>query len=336
MAEGRGIFTRRGLIAGGAVALSGGLAGCSQRDVLYAADAQPADYPTVSAVRDMARRLEEKTDGRLKMNIYAGAQLGPEKDTLEITIFGGLDLNRVNIAPLNSIARETVVPALPFLFNSIPHMRAAMDGAPGQAILDALEPHGLIGLCFYDSGARSFYNTKRPIHEPDDLKGLKIRVQNSDLYVSLVEALGGDATPMTYGEVYSGMRQGVIDGAENNWPSYESSRHYEVAKHYTLDQHVMAPEVLVMSAHRWNRLSDDDKGAVVEAARESVPVMRELWDARVENARQIVVSSGVEVVEDVDKSLFSAKMEPVWQRFVDTPALQNLVDDIRSMEVAGA
>ncbi|GGC98783.1 TRAP transporter substrate-binding protein [Aquisalinus flavus] len=330
-------LTRRGALAACAGAGALGITGCGQgREILYAADAQIDGYPTVEAVRFMAARLEELTGGRLKMNIYPGAQLGAEKDTLEITIFGGLDLNRVNIAPLNSIARETFIPALPFLFKSIPHARAAMDGAPGQAILDALEPHGLIGLCYYDSGARSFYNARRPIHEPDDMKGLKIRVQNSDLYVSLVEALGANATPMPYGEIYTGITQGVIDGAENNWPSYFTSRHFEVARYYTLNQHVLAPEVLVMSAHRWNRLNDDDKQAVRQAARESVPFMRSLWDALVDEARETVVASGVEVVEDVDKSLFAARMAPVWDRFISTPKMQSIVDDILSMEEAGA
>lgn len=331
------VMTRRGLLAAGAGAGALSLAGCGrEREVLYAADAQPGDYPTVAALRYFAERLEELTGGSLRANIYPGAQLGAEKDTLEITIFGGLDVNRVNIAPLNSIAPTTVIPALPFLFRSIAHMRAAMDGAPGRAILDTLEPYGLVGLCYYDSGARSFYNTRRPIVEPDDLKGLKIRVQNSDLYVSLVRALGGDATPMTFAEVYQGLVQGVIDGAENNWPSYHSTRHFEVARYYSLTQHVMAPEVLVMSGHRWARLSDDEKQAVMIAARESVPIMREIWDARVEEAREAVLANGNELVEEPDKPAFAQKMEPVWDRFILDSKMQALVDDIRSMEVAGA
>lgn len=323
------MIDRRHLIASGA-ALA--LAGCSRGDrPLHSADAHVADYPTVQGVRAMADLVAERTGGRLQVKIFAGGQLGSERDTLELTVFGALDLNRVNLAPLNSIAAETVIPSLPFLFDSIGHMRAALDGAPGQRILDALEPHGLIGLCFYDSGARSFYNTRGPIHEPADLRGMKIRVQNSDLYVAMVNALGANPTPMAFGEVYQGLVQGVIDGAENNWPSYETTRHFEAARYYSLTRHVMAPEVLLMSKHRWDRLSPEDREIFRQAARDSVPVMRDLWDARVASAREHVLASGVEANEIADISAFSDRMEAVWDRFVLTDVQRRLVEDIRNM-----
>lgn len=302
--------------------------------MLRAADAQPAGYPTVLAVEYMAELLEERSGGRLRTKIYPGAQLGEEKDTLEITIFGGLDLNRVNLAPLNSIARQTVVASLPFMFRSTAHMRTAMDGAPGEVILKALEPHGLIGLCFYDSGARSFYTASRPVETPDDLKGLKIRVQNSDLYVSMVEALGGDATPMPFSEVYQALLQGVVDGAENNWPSYESTRHFEAAKFYSLTHHVMAPEVLVVSAKRWAKFSDEDKALIRSCAKDSVPYMREIWDARAERSREIVLASGVQVNEP-DILPFQEKVRPVWDRYLNTPELKALAQSIQDIEVTG-
>lgn len=264
------------------------------------------------------------------LKTFAGGQLGEEKDTLEITIFGGLDFNRVNIAPLNSIVPETQVTGLPFMFRSTVHMRAAMDGAPGRRILEALEPHGLIGLAFYDSGARSFYTTKRHINTPDDLKGLKIRVQNSDLYVSMVEALGGDAAPMAYGEVYQGLLQGVVDGAENNWPSYESSRHFEPAPFYSLTRHVMAPEVLVMSAKRWARLSAYDQALIRSCADDSVPFMRQRWDERVEKSRKAVLDAGVTVVEP-DPAPFQARVQPVWDRYLRTDVMRQLADDIQAI-----
>ncbi len=330
----RGVFSRRGAIAL-ALGASATAAGCDRNGkTLWAADAMPDGYPTVEAVRFFARRVYEKTDGRLKISVYPGGQMGAEKDTLEIAVFGGIAFNRVNLAPLNSIAVETMIPALPFLFRSIDHMRAAMDGAPGDKILSSLEPHGLVGLCFYDSGARSFYNKKRVVRTPDDLKGLKIRVQNSDLYVAMVEGLGGNATPIPYGEVYQALLQGVIDGAENNWPSYESSRHFEVAKHYSLTRHVMAPEALLMSSHAWNKVSDFDRQLIVEAARESVPIMRAAWDARVEASEKIVMEAGNTITEDIDRDAFVKLMEPVWARFVNTPALQRLVEDIQSMAIA--
>ena len=323
------MINRRHLIASGAAMA---LAGCGRAErPLHSADAHVADYPTVQGVQAMADMVAERTGGRLSVKIFAGGQLGSERDTLELTVFGALDLNRVNLAPLNSISPETVVPSLPFLFNSTEHMRTALDGAPGQAILDALEPHGLIGLCFYDSGARSFYNTRGPIHEPADLQGMKIRVQNSDLYVAMVHALGANPTPMALGEVYQGLVQGVIDGAENNWPSFESLRHFEAARYYTLTRHVMAPEILVMSRHRWERLSAEDRDVFRQAARDSVPVMRELWDARVDASRERVLAAGVEANEVADIGAFAQRMETVWDRFVVSDVQRRLVEDIRNM-----
>ena len=323
--------TRRETLLAGSAALL--LTGCDQSGtrVLRGADTHPDQYPTVEGVKAMARLLEERSNGRLRTKLYPGSVLGEERDTLEITIFGGLDFNRVNLGPLNSIAKETLVPTLPFMFRSIGHMRNAMDGAPGEAILQALEPHGLIGLCFYDSGARSFYTTDRLIERPEDLASPKIRVQNSDLFVSMVEALGGDATPMSFGEVYQGLLQGVVDGAENNWPSYESTRHFEAAKFYSLTRHVMAPEVLLMSAKRWAKLSEDDQALIRQCARDSVPVMREIWDARVERSREIVLATGVEVFEP-DIAPFQDKVRPVWDRYLSTPELQSLAAQIAAVE----
>lgn len=324
------ITRRQMLVAGFAGAL---LSGCERGGpgVLRGADTHPEGYPTVEGFRAMARLLQARSGGRLRTKVFPGSVLGEERDTLEITIFGGLDFNRVNLGPLNSIASETIVPTLPFMFRSIAHMRRAMDGAPGAAILRALEPHGLIGLCFYDSGARSFYTTKRAIEHPDDLQGLKIRVQNSDLFVSMVEALGGDATPMAFGEVYQGLLQGVVDGAENNWPSFESTRHFEAAKFYSLTRHVMAPEVLVMSARRWAKLAQDDQALVRQCAKDSVPIMRKVWDARVARSRELVMASGVEVNEP-DIASFRARVRPVWDRYLDTPELQALADAISAVE----
>lgn len=321
-------------LAGGAMLAAGALAsGCAPRGgrLLRAVDTHPAGYPTVAAVEYMGRLLAQRTDGRLGIEHYPGAVLGQEKDALEITIFGGIDFNRVSLAPLNSIVPETVVPGLPFLFRSIEHMRRAVDGPPGQEILDALTPHGLIGLCFYDSGGRSFYTTRRAIETPADLRGLKIRVQSSDLFVEMVRALGASPTPMDFGEVYQGLMQGTVDGAENNWPSYESTRHFEVAPYYSETRHVMAPEVLTMSARSWEKLSAKDRELVRECARESVPYMRRLWDARVEEARSAIVASGVTVTRP-DPAPFAELVKPVWQRFLTTSAMRRLVEDISAME----
>jgi tripartite ATP-independent transporter DctP family solute receptor len=286
----------------------------------------------------MGEVLREQTDGRLDIRIYAGGQLGSERDTLEITSFGGLDMNRVNLAPLNSIEPMTVIPSLPFLFSSTEHMRQSLDGAPGDVILNSLVPHNLVGLCFYDSGERSFYNTRQAIRTPDDMRGMKIRVQNSDLYVAMIRALGADATPMPLGEVYQSLVQGVIDGAENNWPSYESGRHFEAAPYYSLTRHVMAPEILVMSLSRWRKLSEADQELVVNAAKSSVPFMRELWDARVAGARERLLDAGIQANEVDNLSDFQGLMEPVWENFIVTPEQEELVNQIQSIgsELGGA
>lgn len=323
--------SRRSVLAGGACGLA--LAGCGQAGSrpLLSSDTHPGDYPTVKAVEHMAALLREETTGRLDIKVYSGGQLGSERDTLEITTFGGLDLNRVNLAPLNAIEPLTAIPSLPFLFRSQEHLHATLDGEVGDAILASLEPHDLIGLCFYDSGERSFYNTKQPILTPGDMRGMKIRVQNSDLYVAMVRALGADPTPMAFGEVYQSLVQGVIDGAENNWPSYESTRHFEAAPHYTLTRHVMAPEILVMSLSRWRKLSEDDRALVKSAAKRSVPIMRKLWNERVAASRARVIEAGVAVNEVEDLSAFQDLMEPVWERFVQTDQQKELV--ARTVEI---
>jgi tripartite ATP-independent transporter DctP family solute receptor len=324
-------LSRRAVLIAGAAA--GALSACGApagRDFL-STDTHPEEYPTVQAVKEMGRLLSERTDGRLGVKIYAGGQLGSEQDTLEITVFGGLDMNRVNLAPLNSIEPLTAIPALPFLFQSNDHMRRALDSAIGDEILASLEPHGLIGLCFYDSGDRNFYNTKRPILTPADMRGLKIRVPSSDLYISMIRALGADATPMSIAEVYQALVQGVIDGAENNWPSYESGRHFEAAKYYSLTQHVIAPEVLVMSKSRWDKLDAEDRQAVRQAAKDSVPFMRGLWDQRVAEARGRLLAAGIAVNEIEDKSAFAAAMRPVWDRYITSETARRLVAGIESM-----
>jgi tripartite ATP-independent transporter DctP family solute receptor len=325
--------SRRGAIAGGLAAmLALPLAGCGRAagGTLYGTDTHPRDYPTVQAFRHFGDLLEQRSGGRLKLKLFPGGQLGAERDTLEITSFGGLDFNRVNLAPLNSIEPLTVVPSLPFLFEDEAHLRRSLDGEPGRAVLASLQRHDLIGLCFYDSGGRSFYNTKRPIVRPEDMRGLKIRVQNSDLYVSMIRSLGADATPMDLGEVYQGLVQGVVDGAENNWPSYQTGRHYEVAPHYSLTNHVMAPEVLLMSKTSWDDLAAGDREIVMESARDSVPFMRGLWDARVAEARAALTADGVKINE-VDREAFRAAMRPVWEAFVKTPEQRRVVEAVLAL-----
>ena len=323
---------RRAFVIGGA-ALAGTmvLGGCERRlgGLLTSSDTHPQDYPTVQAVEFMGRYLAERTGGRLGIKVYAGGQLGSEMDTLEIASFGGLDLNRVFFSPLNSIEPMTIPPCLPFIFKSVAHMRRALDSEVGDEILASMQPHGLIGLCFYDSGVRNFYNTRGPIREPADMRGLKLRVPGSDLALAMVNALGANAVPIPYGEVYQALAQGVIDGAENNWPSYESALHYEVARYLSLTEHLLTPEALVMSRMSFERLSPADRVLVREAAKASVPFMRGKWDERVDAARAKIIA-GV-AINEVDRQPFADLMRPVWAEFTTSRAQQSVVDRIVAM-----
>ena len=306
-------------------------AGAAQAQTLRSTDIHPDGYPTVEAVKFISKVLEQRTNGRLKINVFHSAQLGQEKDTIEQTRFGVIDINRINMAPFNNLIPATNVPSLPFIFRSVDHMRKVMDGPIGEEILKEFEKHDLVGLAFYDSGARSFYNSKRPITKPDDMKGLKIRVQQSDMFIALVSALGANATPMNFGEVYSGLQTGLIDGAENNWPSFESTKHFEVSKFYSLTEHSLSPEVLVMSKKSFDKLSKDDQALVKAAAKESVAEMRKLWDAR-EKASEAKVKAGGAVVNTVEKQPFIDAMKPVYERFVKDQALKDLVAKIQAVK----
>lgn len=316
-----------------AAALSFALAGGSaiaQEITLRSSDTHPDGYPTVEAVKYLGQIVKEKTGGRIGVDVYHSAQLGEEKDTIEQTRAGVIDMNRVSLGPFNNIVEETQAVSLPYIFKSIDHMHKVMDGPIGEEILKAFEAHDLVGLAFYDSGSRSFYNAKKPIKSIDDLKGMKLRVIQSDVFVAMVNALGANAVPMPYGEVYSAIQTGVIDGAENNWPSYESSKHYEVAKNYTLDQHLIVPEVLVMSKTSWDKLSPEDQATIRAAAKESVSKMRELWTAREAESEKTVRAAGSEVVVEIDKQPFIDAMKPVYEQFVKSDKLKDLVSRIQA------
>ncbi|MDQ2103409.1 TRAP transporter substrate-binding protein [Azospirillum isscasi] len=299
----------------------------SARD-FRSADIHPGDYPTVEAVKYMGKLLSERTNGKLGVKVYPNGALGNERDTIEQIKIGGLDMMRVNVAPLNNVVPETMVVALPFIFRNTDHMHAVLDGPIGDEILAAMESQGLVGLAFYDSGSRSLY-TKKPVSSLADLKGMKIRVQQSDLFVSMIEALGANPTPMPMGEVYTGLKTGIIDAAENNYPSYESSRHFEAAKYYTRTEHAMAPEVLVFSKVSWDRLSKDDQAAIRKAAKDSVPYMRKLWAEREEASRAIVEKAGSQIGDVANKQEFVDAMKPVFAKFANTPRLQGLVQRIQ-------
>ena len=294
-------------------------------------DVHPLDYPTVQAVAYMGKLIGERTGGKNSIKVFGQSTLGSEKDTIEQTKIGALDMVRVNVAPFNNIVPATIVPSLPFLFKSTAHMRRVLDGPIGDEILAAMEAQGFIGLCFYDSGSRSFYSGKKAIKNVADTKGMKIRVQQSDLWVALLQAMGANATPMPYGEVYTALKVGTVDGAENNWPSYDTSRHFEVAKFYAITEHSMAPEMLLMSKKVYDGLTPDEQKIIREAAKASVPYMRKLWDEKELESRKKVEAGGAQIVE-VDKKSFQDAMKPVYDKFITDAKLKDMVVKVQATQ----
>jgi tripartite ATP-independent transporter DctP family solute receptor len=312
-----------------ATALS--VTGASAQTVLRSSDTHPDGYPTVEAVKHFGELLSEKTGGRYSVEVFHSAQLGQEADTIEQTQFGVIDMNRISVGAFGTQVPEATVLQLPYIFRSTDHFHSVLDGPVGEEILAAFEAVDVVALAYYDAGARSFYNSQRPITSPTDVEGMKLRVMQSDVFVDMVAALGGNATPMPYGEVYSGIQTGVIDGAENNYPSFDTAGHAEVAKYYSLDEHLMVPEVLVISKIIWDGLTPEDQALFREAAKESVAHQRELWQAQEVASREAVEALGA-VINEVDKQPFIDAMGPVYEKYVTDPALQDLVARIQATE----
>ncbi len=314
-----------------AVALAVAVALPAEARVFRVADTQSADYPTVQAIVLMGRLIEERTHGRHSLRVFHSRQLGEEKETIEQTRVGAIDLNRTNIAPLGSFVPIANVLALPFLFRSVDHLHAVLDGPIGDDILASFKDYGFIGLTFYDSGARSIYTRRRAVHALADLKGLRIRVQQSELMVAMIRALGAVPVALPYGQVETALNTGLVDGAENNWPSYVTTNHFKVAPYYTLTEHTMSPEVLVMSRHAWDSLSNEDKTIFRDAARESNRFMREQWSALEEQSRRKAEAAGTTIVSDFPRQSFQQAMAPVYEKVLNSPALGRLVDRIREV-----
>ena len=319
------------LAAGALLAAAMTIGTASAQTVLRSSDTHPDGYPTVEAVKYFGELVKERTQGRYSVEVYHSAQLGQEADTIEQVRSGVIDLNRVSMAPWNSLVPLTMIPSLPYLFTSPDHARKVMASEIGDEIAKGFEQHGVVVIAYYDGGSRSFYNSKKPVNTVADLAGLKFRVIQSDVFVDMVGALGATATPMPYGEVYSSIETGVIDGAENNFPSYESAKHFEVAKNYSLDQHTIVPEVFVMSKASWDKLSDEDKTIFKQAGKESMEKQWELWDARVAESRKIVEEAGSQITTP-EKQPFIDAMKPVYDKYVNTPELKDLVARIQAVK----
>lgn len=291
------------------------------------ADVHPLDYPTVMTVKKIGEIVSQKTGGKYNIKVFGNSALGSEQDTVAQVKLGAIDMVRVNTSAFHNMIPESMVPSFPFLFRDIEHFRKAMAGPAGDKILAAFEKHGFIGLALWESGARSIYS-KRPVRSLADVKGMRIRVQQSDLWISLVQAMGAIPTPLPYNEVQIALKTGLVDAAENNFPSYETSKHYLAAPMFSDTQHVMAPEVLVFSKKVWDTLSKEEQKIIRDAAKETVPYYTDLWVKKEQASKDIVVKAGSTIVSDVKKAEFVAVMKPVWDKFSPTPELKALVQEI--------
>ena len=299
---------------------------------LKASDVHPPGYPTVAAVESLGKKLEAATNGRLTVQIFASMQLGGEKEAIEQAQVGALQFARVSVGTIGPVIDDLNVFNLPFLFRNTAHMHKVIDGALGSELLDkvtANEKAGLVGLCWMDAGARSFYNTKHPIKSIADLKGLKVRVIGNPMFVDMANALGANGVAMGYDQVFSALQTGVIDGAENNPPSFVFDNHYQVAKNYTLTEHLIVPEILVFSRKSWDSLSKDDQALIKKFGGEAQAEERVLWAEYEKQAMDKARSGGVQIVETIDKQPFQDAVKPVWDKY--GPRFSELVKRIQAV-----
>jgi tripartite ATP-independent transporter DctP family solute receptor len=309
-----------GLVAAAAavIGLGASAALAQQKTVLKASDVHPAGYPTVVAVESMGRKLEQATNGRLSIRMYGSMQLGGEKEMIEQAQVGALQLARVSVGALGPVVDDLNVMNLPFLFRDTAHMQKVIDGPIGQELLDKVTNNPqtrLVGLCWMDAGARSLYDTKKPIRSIEDLKGMKVRVMGNPMFVDMMNALGGNGVAMGYDQVFNALQTGVVDGAENNPPSFVFDNHYQVAKNYTLTEHLIVPEMLVFSRRSWDALTPDDRALIEKFAREAQFEERELWNRKEEDAFAKMKAAGIEPVRIADKTPFQEAVKPVWDKY---------------------
>jgi tripartite ATP-independent transporter DctP family solute receptor len=288
-----------------------------QTMLLKATDVHPLGYPTVEAVVRMGKKLEQVTNGRLSIQMYPSMQLGGEKEMIEQAQVGALALARISVGPMGPLVPELNVFNLPFMFRDAAHMEKVIDGPIGDEMLKKLTDHptaGLVGLCWMNAGTRNVYNSKRPVKSVEDLKGLKIRMMGNPVFVDTMNSLGGNGVSMGFDQLISAMQTGVVDGAENNYPTYASGQHYRYAKYFSLTEHLMIPEILVFSKRVWNTLSKDDQELIMKLAKEAQQEQRKLWYEMEEKSLKEMKEAGVEIVPVADKQKFQDAVKPVWEK----------------------
>jgi len=305
------------------------LASCSTRQdvkVLKLAHGLDINHPVHQAMVYMADKLAEKSAGKMQVDIYPSGQLGAERELIELLQIGSLSMTKVSASPMESFVPEMKIFSIPYVFRNNEHFWNVLNGPIGQRLLLTGQDYFLRGLCYYDAGSRSFYTKKVPVNSPVDLKGLKIRVMKSLTAVKMVQALGGAATPISWGELYTALQQGVVDGAENNPPSFYLSKHYEVCKNYSLDEHTSVPDILLMSTRVWESLTSDQQGWLQEAVDESVIYQRKLWSDASEKALMEVEKAGVQIIHP-DKRPFREAVIEMHESYRGT-SIYSLLEEI--------
>ena len=330
------ISKRQAMRLAGATILSGSMmrrATAQTKMIFKASDVHPEGYPTVAAVEEMGKELDKATGGRLSVQMYASMQLGGEKEAIEQAQVGAIALARVSVGALGPVINDLNVLNLPFLFRDTAHMRKVIDGTIGQELLDKVTNNptaNLVGLCWMDAGARNMYDTKRPMKDIADLKGLKVRVMGNPMFIDMMNDLGANGVAMGYDQVFTALQTGVVDGAENNPPSFVFDNHYQVAKYYTLTEHLIVPEMLVFSKPIWNKLSKDDQALVQKSGREAQMNERVLWDQYEAKALAKMKEAGIQVVTIADKKPFQDAVKPVWDKYA--PQFADMIKRIQAVQ----
>ncbi|MFY9599330.1 MAG: TRAP transporter substrate-binding protein [Pseudolabrys sp.] len=302
-----------------ATALASGPAVAQQKTVFKASDVHPAGYPTVVAVENLGKKLDAATNGRYSVQMYPSMQLGGEKEAIEQAQIGAIAFARVSVGALGPVIDDLNVFNLPYVFRNTTHMQHVIDGPIGQELLDKVtnSGKGLVGLCWMDAGARNFYNTKKPIKTMADLKGMKVRVMGNPMFVEMANSMGGNGIAMGYDQVFSALQTGVVDGAENNPPSFVFDNHYQVAKYYTVDEHLIVPEMVVFSKKAWDAMSKEDQALLVKFSKEAQQEERKLWEVYEQQAMDKAKAAGIQIIQvsDADKKVFQDAVKPVWDKY---------------------
>jgi len=297
--------------------------------ILFFAHSLPTSHPVHKGILVMQEALNKKSGGKLQIKVFPDGQLGSEREALELLQIGSIAMTKVSASALSNFAPEYQITVIPYLFRDSEHLFKNLEGEVGQQLLESGTEYLLRGVCFYDAGARSFYTKDRAVNSPDDLDGLKVRVQNDQMSVDMANTLGASATPMAFGELYTALQQNVVDGAENNIPSFVSSNHFEVCKYYIFDEHTMVPDVVIIGTKFWDLLTEEEKGWLDTAAKESVAKQKQFWQETIVENMKMLKEAGVQFIYP-DKEPFVEKAKPVMQRLMEDPRLKPIIDKVNS------